>query len=129
MAEAFLRRHGGDRFNAYSAGLEPTEINPMTREVMREIGLDMEGCHAKGVQTYLGKLMVHHLIIVCETANRNCPHTWTGLEIESRLFWPFDDPAAVEGSREERLQNFRQVRDQMEQRIKTWLREVSEKGE
>jgi arsenate reductase len=43
MAEAFLKKHGGDRFNAYSAGLEPTEIDPMTREVMQEVGIEMEG--------------------------------------------------------------------------------------
>lgn len=128
MAEAFLRKYGGDRFNAYSAGLEPTEIDPMTYEVMQEIGFDLEGQHAKSVQTYLGRLLVHDLIIVCEQADRDCPHTWPGLEIESRIYWPFDDPAAPVGSRTERLDRFRRVRNQMEQRIKTWLQEISEKG-
>ncbi len=79
---------GGEDFNAFSAGLQPTEIDAMTREVLQEIGLEMEGQHAKSVRTYLGKLMVHHLIVVCEAANRDCPHTWPGLEVEERLFWP-----------------------------------------
>ncbi len=128
MAEAFLRRYGGDHFNAYSAGLEPTEIDPMTREVMREVGIDLEGQYAKGVKTYLGRLMVNHLIIVCEAAGRNCPRTWPGLEIEERLLWPFDDPAEAQGRREEKLQTFRRVRDQLERQVKSWVEEVSKKG-
>ncbi|HNS23090.1 MAG TPA: arsenate reductase ArsC [Sedimentisphaerales bacterium] len=124
MAEAFLRKYGGDEFNGYSAGLEPTEIDPMVREVMQEVGVEMKGQHAKGVQAYLGRLLVQHLIIVCEQANRNCPRTWPGLEIEERLFWPIDDPAAVRGSHERRLQAFRQARDQIEERVKSWLQDI-----
>jgi len=121
MAEAFLKKYAGDKFDAYSAGLMPTEIHPMTQTVMQEVGLDIKDQHAKGVQAYLGKLLVNYLIIVCDSANRSCPRVWPGLEIRERLFWPFDDPAAAEGSEEERLQKFRQVRDQIAQRIKSWL--------
>jgi len=126
MAEAFLRKYAGDRFNVYSAGLEPTEVHPMTRQVMHEAGTDLDNRHAKGVETYLGRLWVNYLIIVCETANSRCPHTWPGLEIQQRLFWPFDDPVAATGSEEERLQKFRQVRDQIEQKIKSWLKDIAE---
>jgi arsenate reductase len=127
MAEAFLRKYAGDRFQVYSAGLEPTEIHPMTRRVMAEVGLDLEGQSAKGVDTYLGKLLINHLIVVCETANRRCPHTWPG--IHERLFWPFADPDAAQGSPEEKLARFRQVRDQIEQRVKSWVEEVSRQAE
>jgi arsenate reductase len=123
MAEAFLKKYGSGLFNAYSAGFEPTKIDPMTQEVMREIGLEMEGQCAKGVETYLGKLLVHYLIIVCQAADSQCPHTWPG--IYERLSWPFEDPAATEGGQEERLRKFRHVRDQIEQRIKVWLEDVS----
>ncbi len=126
MAEAFLRKYAGDRFNVYSAGLDPTELHPMTRQVMQEVGLDLDDQYAKGVETYLGKLLVSYLIIVCETANSRCPRTWPGLEIQKRLFWPFDDPVAAEGSEEERLRKFRQVRDQIEQRIKSWFEDIHE---
>ncbi len=122
MAEAFLRKYAGDQFNVYSAGLEPTEIHPMTRQVMAEAGLSLEGQSAKGVQTYLGKLLVSHLIIVCEEANSKCPYSWPG--VYERLFWPFEDPDTAQGSHEERLERFRQVRDQIEQRVKAWLEEV-----
>ncbi len=124
MAEAFLGKYGADDFSAFSAGLNPTEIDPMTHEVMREIGLEMEGQCAKGIRTYLGKLMVHYLIVVCEAANRDCPHTWPGLEVQERLFWPIEDPAAAAGSHEQRLEVFRRVRDQIEQRIKSWLQDI-----
>jgi len=127
MAEAFLRKYAGDQFNVYSAGLEPTEIHPMTRQVMQEVGLDLEGQSAKGVETYLGKLLVSYLIIVCETANSRCPYTWPG--VHERLFWPFDDSDMAQGSQEERLEKFRQVRDQIERRIKSWLKEVSQYAE
>jgi arsenate reductase len=126
MAEGFLRKHGGDRFNAYSAGLDPTEIHPMTRQVMREVGLDLGDQHAKGVERYLGRLLVSYLIIVCETANRRCPRTWPGLEMQKRLFWPFDDPVAAQGTEEEKLRKFRQVRDKIEQQIRSWLTEIDE---
>jgi arsenate reductase len=122
MAEAFLRKYAGDRFNVFSAGLEPTEIDPMTREVMHEVGLDLEGQYAKGGKTYLGKLLVSYLIIVCETADSRCPRSWPG--VQERLFWPFEDPAAAQGTQEEKLRKFRQVRDQIEQRIQSWLREI-----
>jgi arsenate reductase len=125
MAEAFLRKYAGDQFNVYSAGLEPTEIHPMTRQVMAEVGLDLEDQSAKGVQTYLGKLFVSHLIIVCEAANRRCPYSWPG--VQERLFWPFEDPDAVQGSQEEELETFRQVRDRIEERIKLWLAEIRER--
>jgi arsenate reductase (thioredoxin) len=124
MAEAFLRKYAGDRFDVYSAGLESTDIHPMTRQVMREVGLDLEGQSAKGVQTYMGKLLVNHLIVVCETANSQCPRAWPG--VHERLFWPFEDPDMAQGNEQERLEKFRQVRDQIEQRIKLWLMEVDQ---
>jgi arsenate reductase len=129
MAEAFLRKYAGDRFTAYSAGFEPTEIHPMTRQVMQEVGLDLDGQYAKGVQTYLGQLLVSYLIVVCETDDSRCPRAWPGLETQRRLFWSFDDPVAAEGNEEERLQKFRQVRDQIEQRIQAWLEDVEQREE
>ena len=55
MAEAFLRRYGGDRFEAHSAGLRPGEIDPMTVKVMAEKGYDLSCHRSKGFQEYLGK--------------------------------------------------------------------------
>lgn len=122
MAEAFLRKYAGDQFHVYSAGLEPTEIHPLTRQVMQEVDLDLEGQSAKGVDAFLGKLLVSYLIIVCETANRRCPYTWPG--VHTRLFWLFEDPDTSQGSEQERLEKFRQIRDQIEEQIQLWLKEI-----
>jgi len=121
MAEALLRKHAGDRFEVHSAGLEPKEINPYTRRVLAEIGLDMAGQWAKGLDTYLGKMHFNYLITVCARAEERCP-VFPGMG--ERLHWPFDDPAAVEGSDEEKLAAFRRVRDQIEARILEWLKQM-----
>lgn len=122
MAEAFLQKYAGDRFNIYSAGYEPTEINPLTRKVMAEIGLDLSGQYAKSVKEYLGVMEFRSLIIVCENADKKCPRIFPG--VFQRLYWPFEDPAAFQGPEEQKLAKFREVRDQIEERIKLWLREL-----
>jgi arsenate reductase len=121
MAEAFLRHFAGDRFEAFSAGLEPREIHPYTRRVMEEVGIDLRGQRAKGVDEYLGKLHFGYIITVCSRAEEQCP-IFPGTAV--RLAWPFDDPAAFEGSEEERLERFREVRDQIAARIRAWIAEV-----
>jgi len=123
MAEAFLRKYAGEHFEAYSAGFIPSVINPYTERVMQEIGIDLSGQHSKSVKEYLGKTSFTYLITVCAEAEATCPTTFPG--ISHRLSWPFDDPAAVGRSEEEKLQKFREVRDQIERRIKLW---VEEKG-
>jgi arsenate reductase len=122
MAEAFLQKYAGDRFNIYSAGYEPTEINPLTRKVMVEIGLDLSGQYAKNVKEYLGVMEFRYLIIVCEHAEKKCPRVFPG--VLQRLYWPVEDPAALQGPEEQKLAKFREVRDQIEARIKLWLREM-----
>ncbi len=118
MAEAFLRRHAGDRFEVYSAGLEPKGIHPLTRQVMAEKGCDLAGHYSKDVFEFLGKLHFGYIITVCSNAEQRCP-IFPG--IAQRLYWPFDDPAACTGTDEEKLAEFRRVRDQIEARILAWL--------
>jgi arsenate reductase (thioredoxin) len=121
MAEAFLRRYGGEYFEAYSAGLEPKPINPYTIQVMDEIGFDLSGQTSKGVESYLGKVLFKYLITVCDDAEKNCPATWPG--VNERLHWSFEDPAKFEGSPEEKLAKFREVRDLIQAKIINWLAE------
>jgi arsenate reductase len=92
MAEAFLRKYAGDRFEAHSAGLEPNGLHPLTVKVMEEAGVDISGQTSKGFETYLGKLLFQYLITVCDDAEKNCPTTWPG--VSNRLHWHFEDPAA-----------------------------------
>lgn len=120
MAEAFLRLHGADRFRAYSAGTEPAaEIHPLTVRVMRERGIDLSGNRPEHLRRYLGTVPIHTVIIVCDGAARSCPAVWPGAQ--RRLAWPFEDPAAAEGSEEERLETFRRIRDAIEARVVEWL--------
>jgi arsenate reductase len=123
MAEAFLRKYAGDTFEVRSAGLEPKGINPLTVKVMDEVGIDISGQTSKGIETYLGKELFQYLITVCNDADKNCPTVWPG--VNTRMHWSFEDPAKFEGTEEEKLAKFREVRDLMEERIRSWVAEKS----
>ena len=69
---------------------------------------------SKDVAGYLGHVHFGYLITVCDRANAACP-IFPG--VSRRLHWPLEDPAAVDGSEEERLAAFRQARDQMSELI------------
>ena len=124
MAEALLRHHASGRFEAFSAGLQPKPIHPLTVAVMEEKGIDTSLHRSKDVTEYLGRKRFDYVIIVCDGANRSCPAVFPG--VNHRLFWPFDDPAAFEGGKEETLEAFRRVRDQIDARIQTWLEKLSQ---
>ena len=121
MAEAFLRKYGGDEFEAYSAGLEPKGINPYTKRVMEEIGVNLSGQYSKHVGEYMGKIHFGYLITLCGEAEEKCPTVFPG--VGQRLHWSFEDPSAFVGSDDEKLAKYREVRDQIERRIQTWLAE------
>ena len=121
MAEAFLRKFGGDKFEVHSAGLEPRGLNPLTVKVMNEVGIDVSGQTSKGVEVYLGKILFQYLITVCDDTDKNCPTVWPG--VANRMHWSFQDPATFEGTDEEKLAKFREVRDLIEQKIKVWVAE------
>jgi arsenate reductase len=120
MAEAFLRKYGSDRFDAYSAGLEPQGINPYTVRVMREIGIDLDGQRSKDLIEYLGRQHFGYLITVCAHAEENCPKTFPG--ISQREHWDLEDPAAFQGADEAKLAKFREVRDEIDRRIQDWIK-------
>ena len=121
MAEGFLRKYAPERFEAHSAGLEPKPLHPLTVKVMEEVGVDMSGHKSKGFETYLGKVHFEYLITVCDEAEKNCPTVWPG--VNNRLHWYFEDPAALVGTEAEKLAKFRQVRDQIDQKVKAWVAE------
>jgi arsenate reductase len=120
MAEGFLRQHGGDLFNVYSAGTKPAEyVHPLAVEVMAEKGIDISEQRPKNVKEFLGRLPVRHLVIVCEGANESCPSIFPGMM--NRHLWPFDDPATFDGTPEAIKEKFRRVRDEIETKIKDWV--------
>ena len=109
MAEGYLRRAGGDKFEVLSAGLEPKTLNPLAVEAMREIGIDISRQQSKDVVTLIGQ-HIPYVVTVCDNAKERCPifpGTW------KFLHWSTEDPAAAVGTHEEKLNKFRQVRDQL----------------
>ena len=119
MAEAFLRQYGGERFEAFSAGLEARGIHPYTRQVMEEIGIDLSGQRSKELGEYMGKRHFSYLVTVCAHAERNCPKVFPG--VGQRLHWTLDDPVAFEGTEEEKLAVFRRVRDEVRAKVEAFL--------
>jgi arsenate reductase len=123
MAEAFLKRYASDRFNVYSAGLEARGMHPLTVRVMNEIGYDLRDQYSKTTREFMGKLPFRWLITVCDQADKQCPRAlWANHG--TKLAWAFEDPAAFEGTEEQKLVRFRAVRDQIHARIQAWVAEL-----
>jgi len=118
MAEAFLRQLGGDRFEALSAGTQPTgQIHPLAVRVMAEAGVDLAGHTSKSVELFRDQPL-DCVVSVCDRARQACP-VFPGAA--QRLHWGFDDPAAARGGPEEQLAVFRRVRDEIRRRIQLFL--------
>jgi len=117
MAEGLFRQAGGDRYEVFSAGTKPSLVRPEAVAVMREIGIDISRHRSKSVDEFAGQKM-DLVITVCDNAKESCP-VFPGTT--QRLHWPFEDPAALAGSEEQRLAAFRSIRDQIRARIQRFL--------
>ena len=117
MAEGFLRNMAGDYFEALSAGIEPKGLNPLAVKVMREIGIDISQQRSKDVREFLGS-PIPYIITVCDNAKEHCP-IFPGSD--QYVHWSLEDPAAVQGTEEEKLAVFRRIRDQIGSRVKGFL--------
>ncbi|MEO0156184.1 MAG: arsenate reductase ArsC [candidate division WOR-3 bacterium] len=120
MAEGLLRELGGDKFDVYSAGIEPTKVHPLAIKVMQEIGIDISNQKSKSAVDFLSEHF-GYIITVCDDAKEKCP-VFPGIAM--RLHWPFEDPALASGSEEKKLLVFRKVRDQIREKIINWLNEL-----
>jgi arsenate reductase len=114
MAEALLRHHGGDRFEVHSAGTEPKGVNPLTRRILAEAGIDASFARSKSVTEFLGQRF-DYVVTVCDQARQSCP-VFPG--VHESLHWGYEDPAEATGTEEERLAVFRKVFIQMAERVK-----------
>jgi arsenate reductase len=126
MAEAFVRKYSLGQLEPFSAGLEPKALNPLMVQVMEEIGINMTGYRSKGIEEYLGKEHFNYLVTVCHDAEQNCPRVWPG--VNQRLHWSFEDPAKFEGNEQEKLEKFRQIRDHIQEKVISWIKE-NDQGE
>jgi arsenate reductase len=113
MAEGLLRDLGGDRFQAFSAGTEATHVRPLAIRAMAELGIDISCQESKTLDRYLNQRF-DAVITVCDQANEACPVFFGARQ---RLHWSFPDPNKAEGSEEQQLAVYRQVRDAIRERI------------
>ncbi|HWK05124.1 MAG TPA: arsenate reductase ArsC [Puia sp.] len=125
MAEAFLKKYGGENFTAESAGLEPGTMNSNVVSVMQEVGIDLTNKLTQGVFDLFEQGRRYDAVItVCDKeAAERCPIFPGNVK---RIPWSFKDPSSFKGSREEVLQHTREVRDEIEQKIKDFVREADE---
>jgi arsenate reductase len=114
MAEGLLRDEAGDRFEVFSAGVEPTEIRPLAIKAMSEVGIDISGQRSKSVDEFAGQEF-DYVITVCDNANQECP-IFPGKT--KRIHWSIEDPAAAEGNEEDQLSVFCRVRDELRERLR-----------
>ena len=123
MAEGYLRHVAGDFFEPLSAGIEPKGLNPLAVEAMSEIGIDISHQKSKAVVSFLGQ-SIPYIVTVCDDARERCPIFPRTYKF---LHWSFDDPAAAQGTREEKLAVFRRVRDEIAKKIDQELVSIAEK--
>ncbi len=117
MAEGLLRERAGDKMDVFSAGTHPSVVNPLAIQAMQERGIDISHHRSKSVNEFLNSPF-DFVITVCDNAAERCP-IFPGPA--KRIHWSFPDPAAAQGSEEQRLQVFRNVRDSIETQLREWL--------
>ena len=117
MAEGLLRHLSRNHFEAMSAGTEATHVRPLAIRAMDEVGVDISAQESETLGSYLREPF-DYVITVCDEANEACPFFPGASE---RLHWSFPDPSKAQGTEEERLEVFRRVRDDIEDRIRREL--------
>ncbi len=112
ISEALMRHMGGERVEVYSAGSMPTEVHPDTFTVLRELGVDASGLHAKSLDQFVGEQM-DYTITVCDRMRDICP---AFIGDPNQIHWSFPDPLLIEEP-EQRLNAFRQIAIELRTRI------------
>ena len=111
MAQAFLSRHGGDRFDVHSAGIDPIGIDPLTVLVMAEVGYDLSGRQSGDLDRHWGRTPPDYLVVVDSQADAALPAPWP--RPGRRIYWPLETSVDA-SSKEERLAEFRRIRDRID---------------
>jgi len=118
MAEGFLRDMAGDRFEVFSAGIKPTQVNPLAIKVMAEAGIDISKHRSKSAMEFMGQKF-DYVVTVCDNAKQTCPIFPGKYE---KIHWDLEDPAEAQGSEEERLAFFRRIRDEIKNNIHVFIK-------
>jgi arsenate reductase len=123
MAEAWLNHLCGDLFEAESAGLEAGNLHPLAIEVMKEMGIDISHKKTRSVFDLVkaGKIFSYVVTVCDETSAERCP---VFLGVTKRLHWSFPDPATVTGTKEEKLDKVRKIRNDIRSAVEGWCKGV-----
>ena len=117
MAERYLRHLSGDKFEVFSAGVKPTQVNPLAIKVMAEVGIDISKHISKSAMEFIGQ-QFDYVFTVCDNAKQTYPIFPGKYE---KIHWNLEDPAQTKGTEEERLLIFRKVRNQIKGNIIEFL--------
>jgi arsenate reductase (thioredoxin) len=113
MAEGLANHFLGDRFQAFSAGTEATQVYPLAIKVLAELGIDISGQRSKTLDEFSADSF-EYVVTLCDDANDKCPLFFGG---GRRIHQGFEDPSRLNGSEDELLPEFRRMRDE----IRTWV--------
>ncbi|MFH2138656.1 MAG: arsenate reductase ArsC [Candidatus Omnitrophota bacterium] len=119
MAEGLLRNLAGNKFEVFSAGINPTQVNPLAIKVMSEIDIDISKHISRSVSEFSGR-QFDYVITVCGNANESCPVFPGSCK---KRHWDLEDPAQARGTEEERITVFRHTRDIIVTYVKEFLKE------
>jgi arsenate reductase len=124
MAEAYLKKYGGDKFHVESAGLEPGKLNPLAIEVMKEDGIDISGNPTNDVFEFFkqGKFFQYVITVCDESSSARCP-VFPGLN--KKIGWDFEDPSSFTGTQNEKLARTRVVRDKIKRFVLDFIKETT----
>ena len=123
MAEAYLKKFGGERFIVESAGLETGTLNPLAVEVMKEDGIDISNNKTKNVFDFFkqGRLY-NYVVTVCDEASAaKCP-LFPG--VHKKINWSFTDPSSLTGTHDEKIKVVREVRDKIKDAVQNFVKEL-----
>ncbi|MCG6538178.1 MAG: arsenate reductase ArsC, partial [Syntrophales bacterium LBB04] len=121
-----VRHYLGDKIEAFSAGIEPTSVNPHAIQAMGEIGIDISRQRSKSMTEFEGQ-QFDYVITLCDSANEQCPLFFGGVK---KIHMGFDDPEAVAGSEDEIMTSFRRIRDEIKNRLlEFFTKELKDGGE
>jgi len=118
MAEGFMRNMAGNKFEVFSAGVEPTEVNPYAIKVMAEVGIDISSHKSKSVNEFLN-WQFDYVITVCDHARQVCP-VFPGRH--QNIHWDIGDPADFRGSEQDKIKFFRKIRDEIKEKCLEFLK-------
>jgi arsenate reductase len=119
LAEGLANHYWKERCQAFSAGTQPSTVNPFAIKALAELGIDISGARSQNTAEFAGQEF-DLAVTVCDSARENCPY-FPGAK--NYIHKSFKDPSQVEGTDEEKLTAFREARDE----ILNWLKGLLDK--